>query len=358
VEVADPESRVTVSIYRIKGTKNFMLDVTGPDGRRVRKSSGTDNPAEARRKEAALLIDLESGTLFDSPPKSLSIGELAERFLAYELEANPRSHRTYHAAATKAFLAWIGKDKLLNAVTLEDLQRYQAHRASTASRATANRNFQVLKTMFSLAVDWQLLTVNPATKIKRFKETAGKRRFLTLVEQEQLLCAAQEPFRTLLFVALRTGLRRKDLLNLKVRDCDFSRSLVTLVEAKTDSLRCTRLLPVVREKLEALAQGLAPDAYLFRSSSGGPYTAAGVESNFRRTIKRAQLVVRFHDLRHTFASDCLAAGMSLAAVRDLMNHRSVATTERYAKLSDEYLRREMDALSGYLAAKSAPKPQL
>ena len=344
-----------MSIYRIKGTKNFLLDVTGLDGRRVRKSSGTDQIADARRMEAALLLELGSAPVFDSPSKSFSIGELVDQFLAYEQKMHPRSMRTYYCAATKDFLQWVGKDKPVTAITLKDLQAYQASRAESASRTTANRNFQVLKTLFRLAVEWGHLPANPASAIKRFREPGSRRRFLSVSEQETLLAACQEPFRAVVFVALRTGMRRGELLKLKARDVDFSRSLVSIWESKTDHPRHIPLLPEVRDQLAALAADLAPDAILFRSSSGKPYTAAGIESNFRRARRRAQLQVRFHDCRHTYASDCLASGMALAVISALLGHKLATTTARYAHLADSHIQEAVRGLGAYLAAKSYGK---
>jgi integrase len=350
---AEPLRGHTVTIYRRKGTKHYLLDVTGSDGRRVRRSSGTDDLVEARHQEALLRIEVSSAPVFDIPKlsRSITLGDFVEQFLNHQAKLHPRSQRAYHGAQCKNFLGWAGKDRLLADLTPKDLQAYQAFRSTVNMRSSVNRSFQVLKTLFRTAVEWGFLTENPAAAIRKFREPGGRRVFLEAADQQRILAACQEPFRSLVLTALRTGLRRGELLGLRRRDVDFSRSHVTLIETKTDTPRHVPLLPEIRETLLALADGLPDDAKLFRSSGGLPYSAAGVETNWRRTRRRAGLNhVHFHDLRHSYASDCLAAGVPLSVIQRWLGHRSIKTTERYLHLADKQVQQAVGDLQSYLAA--------
>jgi integrase len=349
---AEPRKGHTVTIYRRKGTKHFLLDVTGSDGRRVRRSSGTDDLVEARHKEALLRIEL-SAPVLDIPKasRSITLGDFVEQFLNHQAKLHPRSLRTYYRAQCKNFLDWAGKDRPLAGLTLKDLQAFQAYRATVNMRSSVNRSFQVLKTLFRFAVEWGFLTESPAAAIRKFREPGGRRVFLEAADQQRILNACQEPFRFLVLTALRTGLRRGELLGLRRRDVDFSRSHVTLIETKTDTPRHVPLLPEIRETLLALADGLPDDAKLFRTSAGKPYSAPGVETNWRRTRRRAGLQhVHFHDLRHSYASDCLAAGVPLTVIQRWLGHRSIKTTERYLHLADKQVQQAVVDLQDYLAA--------
>lgn len=355
---AEPQKGQTVTIYRRKGTSHYLLDVTGPDGRRVRRSSRTADLVEARHQEALLRIELAAPVLdIPSASRSITLGDFVEQFLNHQAKLHPRSTRTYHGAQCKNFLSWAGKDRLLAGISLQDLQDYQAHRATLNKRSSVNRAFQVLKTLFRFAVEWGFINTSPAASIKKFRETGGRRTFLQVPVQQQLLAACQEPFRSLVLTALRTGLRRGELLNLRKHDVDFSRSHVTILESKTDIPRHVPLLPETRETLLALADGLPDDAKLFRSKNGRPYSAPGVESNFRRARRRAGLhLVHFHDLRHSFASDCLAAGVPLVVIQGWLGHRSIRTTERYMHLADKQVQLALEDLEKYLAAQSRGTP--
>jgi integrase len=340
-----------VSIYKRNGSKIWLIDLATPTGRRVRKSSGTDDRAEAKKREAQLRLELSDPVFDIQASQSIQLSKLIQRFLAYQRGVGKKSMESFYEPACKIFEAWAGPERDVITLSLPDLQRFQAERAGAASPSTANRDFQVLKRMFNLAVRWGLLEKNPCLHVERLKEPAGRERFLDQVEQQKLLKCCAEPFRTLIFVALRTGMRRGELLGLRRRDVDFSRSLITLRVTKSGSPRHLPMLPQVREALIRLAKTRAEDEKLFVSSKGRPYSGDGVQSNFLRACRRAQLLdFHFHDLRHTYASDCVAAGMELAVLAKLLGHKSVKTTERYAHLGESQVREAVRLLDGHLAA--------
>ncbi len=326
-----------MTVYKRPGTKNFLLDVTGANGQRIRRSSGTSDLQEARRREASLLLKLGSPV---SDITASNLSELVRQFIEYQKGVGARSWKGFFQVQTRAFQKWLGDDVPISSITIRDLQRYQSHRATSASPSTSNRSVMVLHRMFNMAVEWGMLESNPARGIKTLREPGGHERFLNHAEQRALLEACQEPFRSLVFVALRTGMRRGELLSLRSRDVDLGRSLITLPMTKRGTPRHIHLLPQVRDVLARLsAQQTDPLARLFISSKGTPYSLDGLKDNLRRALRRAGVAkTRFHDLRHTFASDALAAGVSLAVLRDFLGHSTVKTTERYAHLADEQIR--------------------
>ncbi len=346
------KSEAHMTIYKRAGTKNLLLDVTGSSGRRIRKSSGTTEMAEARRQEAQLLIEL-GGPIFDiGRASTFTISQLTEKFLAYQAGLKRRSLKGFFELQCRSFEKWAGEKTPLSKINLELLQSYQAVRVAEASASSANRAFQVLHRMFHLAVSWKLIDENPATGLERLKEPGGRERFLNMEEQARLLESCQEPFTFVVFTALRSGMRRGELLGIKSRDVDLVRGLITLRNTKTDSPRRVPMLPEVRELLARLIRlEPDPDAKLFKSSHNTPYTPDGVKANFKRACRRARLPdVRFHDLRHTFASDSLASRMPMMVLRDILGHTSVKTTERYAHLADAQVIQAMKDLDKYLGA--------
>lgn len=342
-----------MSIYKRHGSDHWLLDVIGPDGRRVRKSSGTADRQLALHKEAQLRLSLDADQVFDIPRPSTntSLGELAEQFLTYQRQIHPRSVESYYLHPVQFFTSWLGHGTDLGSICLADLHAFQAELVSRSSNSNANRSIAVVRSLFRLAVEWGLLQKSPAAGIKRFKEPGGRRRFLTREEQAKVLRACKEPFRSVVLVALRTGMRRAELLGLRVRDVDFLRSHLSLYKTKTDSARHIPMLPEVRETLLALSKNLPDDAFLFRSKWGRVYTPGGVKTAWERIRHQVGLRdVHFHDLRHTFASDCLAAGVPLVVLRDWMGHSSVKTTELYAHLAEDTYKSSLSALDRHLAA--------
>ncbi len=340
-----------MALYKRKGTNNYLIDFTAPDGRRVRESAGTADYEAARRFEAQLLLQHDAGEVFDiRPSQALSLQGLVDKFLAYQLKVHPRSMSTYYVPATQAFTRWAGPDRQVSSITLQDIQNFCADRTAIHSVVTANRNLAVLKSMFTLAADWGILKTSPAKKAKQQREPEGRRFFLSPFQQQALLVQAQEPIRSLLLVALRTGMRRSELLRLRPRDVDFTMNLIHVTGTKTDTTRTIPLLPEVKAIFLRLASEIPEDQKLFRSGHGSGYNMTSVSQIFRKVARRAGLQeVHFHDLRHTFASDLLAARVELPVIAELLGHKNIKTTQRYAHLDGSRTRQAMADLGGYLA---------
>jgi integrase len=313
--------------------------------------AGLDSPDKDAKAWSAELQPLRREA--SNNPKALTVQDLVDRFLAYQAKQHPRSLESYYRPLCLSFTRWCGENRPLDGLSLSDFQLFHADRTAATSAATANRSMQVVKSMFRLAEDWGLVLKSPAAKVKKHPESRGMDRFLSVAEQERLLAACQGPFRGLVLVALRTGMRRGELLRLRPRDVDFSRGLLTLTKTKTNAPRHLTLLPEIKELLWGIAGSIPEDGLFFRSRKGLPYAPSGVASNFKRAVKKAGLrEVRFHDLRHTHASDLLAARVELPVIQKILGHASIKTTQRYAHLDNDRDRQAMEALGGYLSRQS------
>lgn len=139
--------------------------------------------------------------------------------------------------------------------------------------------------------------------------------------------------------ALNTGLRRGELLQLRWRDVDLTRKILTVrgEGAKTGQ---TRHVPLNTEATDVLAKWkpavAEPEWFVF---SGGAATTPLTEARkaWTRVITEAKVrSFRFHDLRHTFASKLVMAGVDLNTVRELLGHRKMSMTLRYAHLAPQH----------------------
>ena len=143
----------------------------------------------------------------------------------------------------------------------------------------------------------------------------------------------------LVLLAMNTGLRRGELLQLRWRDLDLQRRILTVrgERAKTRQTRHVPLNSVATRVLKAWRPTvLDPEWCVF----GGPTetTPLGTVKKAWRGVLKAATVTsfRFHDLRHTFASKLVMAGVDLNTVRELLGHKSIAMTLRYAHLAPEH----------------------
>jgi integrase len=234
--------------------------------------------------------------------------------------------------------------------------------------STANRNITRLRGVLSRAVEWGVLQEHPL-KVRKLKvDDRSRIRYLSTEEEAALrkamgarsgeMCDARDsanrwrlerhkqpladlrPIRfadhlePLVLLSINTGVRRGEAFNLTWADVDLKNKLIT-VEGDTSKSGQTRHIPLNREALDTLTkwkeQG-AGKGYVFPGQNGNRLD--NVKKSWAGLLKLAKVEkFRWHDLRHTFASKLVMAGVPLNTVRDLMGHSDIKMTLRYAHLA-------------------------
>lgn len=208
--------------------------------------------------------------------------------------------------------------------------------------ATVIKYLATLSHILSVCVnEWQWLESNPLMKVSKPSLPKGRTRFLDDLERERLLQECQKSANPYLYMivilAISTGMRRSEILNLTWADIDLERQRIVLRETKNGEVR---VLPLV-----GLAHKLLNDYEKIRQISTlllfpGTDLSKSIDfrSAWRVAVKNAGLKdFKFHDLRHSFASYCVMNGSSLNEVADLLGHKSFqSVTKRYCHLSDAY----------------------
>jgi integrase len=240
------------------------------------------------------------------------------------------------------------------------------------SPKTIGNAIVVLSAMFNDAVKWQRIAASPAAALERPKDNRPPdetMRPLDMNGLRQLVAAAETPFaRALLMTAGLTGARRGELLALRWSDIDYVnrrvwvRRAIGLGGVKTPktrgSIRAITLTPVLAAELEGWWKQTSfrgGDDYVFASSTGTWLDGRNMDRTmFEPARRRAGLSLRFHDLRHTFASILIAAGVHPKAISEQLGHASVAITmDRYGHLFDRSYSDVSDELELAWAASGA-----
>lgn len=341
-----------------------------------------DARVEAQRRRAA-------AALGHAIPKRRATSDVTLRaFLADSYE--PWMKATYRGQAGQvtrirwAFAALL--DLKLSELTTARVDRWRANRRSlqrpaksrpaatprAVSRTTINRDIAALRAALARAVEWGALSSHPLARMKPTSEdSSAVVRHLSPDEEERLRTALAARDKTrraardsanawrvkrrytpwptygtytdyltpLVLLALNTGLRRGELLQLRWRDVRLEQRLLTVrgEGAKTGQ---TRHVPLNTEAVTVLTNwkpaSPAPDGFVFPGSDATtPLTEA--RGAWEGILKKAAIVsFRFHDTRHTFASKLVMAGVDLNTVRELLGHRKIAMTLRYAHLAPEH----------------------
>jgi integrase len=223
----------------------------------------------------------------------------------------------------------------------------------TGGRGTANKGVALLSAIMAFAIDRRLVDANPVLGVKKYRE-GRKERYLSAEEMRRFgeaLEAAEGGELPGALTAIRllalTGARRGEILNAEWSQVDFERSILILPDSKTGHkviLLGTPAMDVLRNAIRI---------------NGNPYICPGktpgkpivnVQKVWNRIRSEAGIPdVRLHDLRHSFASVSAAEGDSLLVIGKLLGHTNPSTTERYAHLADDPIKRAADKTSMRIA---------
>lgn len=216
---------------------------------------------------------------------------------------------------------------------------------------TANRYLQALGHLLNVAMnEWEWISQNPVTRIKKYKEGRGRVRFLSEEERQCLMSACQlssNPYLYLIVVlALSTGARKMEILSLKWADVDFIRKVVTLHETKNGERRilpihglALRLIQNEFNKKQDRCEYLFPSEKTVKDRETGEviYQPIDIRTAWVNAVERAGITdFRFHDLRHSAASYLAMNGASLAEIAEILGHKTLQMVKRYAHLSEAH----------------------
>ena len=346
--------RKTSGIY--KHGKRWRVD-TSYKFVQLRESFATFEMAEAALRKMKTLID-EGRWLDKKKESSVTVGELIERYLKWcdDIRQKDVKSKKQRLGVVEEKL---GKDALISMVTRAMIEQYQADRMSSLSwrntplkPATVNRELAALKHMLTKAVQWGILDKNPASGVKLNKENNRRLRYLTAEECKTLLDACSSlTLRQIVVLALNTGMRRGEILNLKWENVNFRERLIEVTEQKNGQYSTIPLNSVAVDTLRAIPRRLDSEYVFPGKVQGKPFY--DLFRHFEKAVKAAKLEgVNFHTLRHTAASHLVMAGVDLATVQEIMRHKTITMTLRYSHLSPEHKRSAVDALQIALAGDS------
>ena len=144
-----------------------------------------------------------------------------------------------------------------------------------------------------------------------------------------------------------SGLRRAELLNLKVTDIDSKRMVVTIKNAKGNKDRISILSPSILKNLQEYYRRYRPKTYLFEGQSGNKYSASSVLRIVTMAAEKAGIPKKVtpHMLRHSFATHLLENGTDIRHIQLLLGHSSTKTTEIYTHVANRSFMEIKDLLS-------------
>ena len=212
--------------------------------------------------------------------------------------------------------------------------------------ATVNRELALLKHMYSKAIEWGKAKENPAKKVELLKGEVRRVRFLLPAEIHKLLSNCAEDLRPIVTVAVNTGMRKGELLNLKWKDVNLEQGIISLLDTKNNERRDIPMDETARKVFQDLDR---TGEYVF--GKGDRHIFARRKS-FDSAVRESGISdFRFHDLRHTFASNLVMEGVDIMTVKELMGHKTLDMTLRYAHLAPNHKTRAVTVLDRIMSEK-------
>jgi len=278
--------------------------------------------------------------------KKHTLGELIDRYMRDVLPSKKKSEQRQGTQLLwwkKQIGAYLFADitPSLIAEQRDILLRGTTKRGRQRSPSTVVRYMAILSHAFTIAIkEWGWLEDSPIRKVSKPKEPRGRVRFLDKDERERLLVTCKDSHNlylyTIVILALSTGMRQAEILNLKWSDVDFEKSRVILHETKNGEIRQVHIAGHALELLKNLDKIRRIDThYLFPGKSSR--SSIDIRTAWENAVKKAEITnLRFHDLRHSCASYLAMGGASLAEIAEVLGHKTLDMVKRYAHLSDTH----------------------
>ena len=305
--------------------------------------------SQAQRRLTEVLREMDTGTFVE--PSRLSFGEYMEQWLRdyAETHVRQRTFEGYRGYVRRYIIPKLG-DIPLDKLTPRHIQGMESEmlrdggsRVGALSPRTVLQTHRILSSALRNAVKLGILTRNVAEAVDPPRITRYEAQTLTWSEVHPLLGLVKDSlFRTVVLLAVQTGLRRSELLGLQWRDVDLVAGSLSVQRAwmklpsggteltalKSGGARVVNLPEESLRVLKALRGDLMGNgSFMFCHSDGRPLDPDMVTQSFKRLARKAGFEhFRFHDLRHTHASLMLGEGVHLKVVSERLGHSSIAIT--------------------------------
>ncbi len=332
-------------------------------GRRVQESSGFTNKKRALDAEAVRRTELLERRAGISQKKlAPKFEEHVEKFLAWSKQQHRPKTRELHGTNCDTLLRFF-RGKWLDEITPGMVEDFKLARANEARRnvhdesqirispATVNRALTTLKKLFHHA-DNDYGIPNPVSKVQFLSEGPGRTRVVQFAEEIKYLAEASQPLKDIAQIILDTGLRPEEVFRIRVENLDFTARTIFNPFGKTKAAR--RKVTMTADVYQLLKHRVknAKGVFVFPAKADVTKATCGVRKAHDAAVERAKIAdhFRLYDLRHTFATRAVAAGVDLPTLSAILGHTSITMTMRYVHPAEEQKRVAVGKLEGFRVA--------
>ncbi|MCX5852937.1 MAG: tyrosine-type recombinase/integrase [Deltaproteobacteria bacterium] len=318
-------------------------------GEQLRRSTETENKKLAIRIFDKLKGEIAEGKWFPHlEGEDKTFNELMDRYMKeYSAICKAPSSHLRDKGLEKHLRSFFG-DSLLTQIAPNMISEYKLRRrADGVSPRTINYELTLMGHAFNLAMkEWEWVKDNPVMRVRKERVNNKVERWLSLDEEQKLLVASPLWLREIITFAIHTGLRQGEIMDLKWSQIDFTRKTLIITEQKN---RSVDTLPLNATAFDVLAEKvpcvLDTDKRVFVNHLGNRIGSSVLIRAFHLAEKKAGInKLRFHDLRHTFATRLIQNGVDLFTVQKLGRWKNTSMVTRYAHHCSESLRAGIEVM--------------
>lgn len=367
---------MATGLYKRGGT--WWIRYTGLNGKQKRESSNSKDFKKAEK----LLADRKSMIGDGKEPEikkipNCNFDELAEKYTAW-MEGRQKSAKIKGYIIGQLLSVFGGIP--LRRISTALVDQFQSDLISKKYEvASNNKVLNVLKAMFAKAVEWELVEEEALKRVRKVKPLKGENKRLRYLSKEEcraLISSCESHLKPIITTALNTGMRRGEILGLKWDNVDLKHGFILLDMTKNGE---RREIPI-NGTLKAVFQGITRRLdvpYVFHDSGKA---FQDVKRSFHTALKKVEIQkctkcdyqeakgptqkelshcplckseiriqkgitdFHFHDLRHTFASTLVMQGVDITTIKELLGHKDIKMTLRYAHLAPAHKVKAVDIL--------------
>ena len=290
-------------------------------------------------------------TIIEQLDKNQTFEEFSKKwFETYVINNNKPSEQRQKKYILRLHLNPIFGKVPLNQIPIQLIEQYKSIKIKSGlAGKTINNHLAILAKCLNTALEWEIIDKTP--RIKKLKIPPYESEFLSHEECEHLLSHAEGVWYEMIFLGIKTGLRLGEITGLDWSSLNFKDRILTVKQALVRNMIVSpksnkiRHVPMTNELCELFSKRKQNKGYVFTDENGDFLKAERCRRNMHFICKKADIKnIKWHTLRHTFASHLIQLGAHQIEVQRLLGHSDIQTTMRYAHLAPSSLRKAIDLL--------------
>lgn len=253
-------------------------------------------------------------------------------------------------------------DKPLKLINTNDIELYKTVRAGEVTKATVNKDINTMKAIFNIAIRFDWLNFNPVKNIKKLSIPEKEYLAFTDVQIKMIIGKIEnQSIRNFVKFAILTGCRLNEIINLQLKDVNFSERVLTIRNKPNFKTKTGKIRQIpISDSLYNLLSGMIkigtegkilnyinPERYIFENPQGYKYCKNYVSKYFKNVLRKLNFEEKYHlhCCRHTFITNLIKSGVNINYIKEIVGHSEIQTTMHYIHIATEDLREAVNKIN-------------